>query len=212
MYFVIAVAVLAVSLSLNACSRPYQEAYAMPSPSLQLPHPIKAGLANPPPLPSRRPANASLVKSAPSRSKKFSKATIVRSGNPAPVQNLSSARSQPAPASSQRVLAQPAVAKHYVVVDPVGNCAVVDAKPPDGLEIIGDRSGYHSLEAAKQALKDAKAQCKEMVETGMAPGPRDVDAKFKAAREKSEVNGVENLTQKDIEGLSSEQLKQLRGY
>ena len=66
--------------------------------------------------------------------------------------------------------------------------------------------------AAKQALKDAKAQCKEMVETGMAPGPRDVDAKFKAAREESEGNGVENLTQKDIEGLSSEQLKQLRGY
>jgi hypothetical protein len=174
----------------------------MPPPSLQLPHPIKASLATPPPLPSRRPANASLVKSPPSPSRKLSKATIVRSGNPA----------QPAPATSQRVLAQPAVAKHYVVVDPVGNCAVVDAKPADGLEIIGDKGGYHALEAAKQALKDVKAQCKEMVETGMAPGPRDADAKFKAAREKSEVNGVENLTQKDIEGLSSEQLRQLRGY
>src|SRR5262249_59728923 len=114
MYFFMAVAVLAVPLSPSPCPRPYQEAYAMPPPSLQLPHPIKANLANPPPLPSRRPANASLVKSAPSPSKKSSKAT-----RPAPVQNLSSARSQPAPAGSQRVLAQRTVAKHYVLVDPL---------------------------------------------------------------------------------------------
>jgi hypothetical protein len=99
------------------------------------------------------------------------------------------------------------------VFDTVGNCAVVDAKPADGLKIIGDKGGYTSLEAANQALKDSKAKCKDMVETGIAgPVPQHADAKFKAAQEKAEIGGVDTLTQKDIEGLSSEQLKQLRGY
>jgi hypothetical protein len=40
----------------------------------------------------------------------------------------------------------------------------------------------------------------------------DTDAKFKAAQEKARVNGVETLNQKDIEGLSLEQIKELRGY
>jgi hypothetical protein len=40
----------------------------------------------------------------------------------------------------------------------------------------------------------------------------DADAKWKAAQEKATVNGVETLNQKDIEGLSLEQIKQLRGY
>ena len=53
-------------------------------------------------------------------------------------------------------------AKHYVVLDPVGNCAVIDAKPTDGLKIIGDKDGYASLESANKALKDSKAECKGM--------------------------------------------------
>jgi hypothetical protein len=40
----------------------------------------------------------------------------------------------------------------------------------------------------------------------------DADAKFNAAQEKARVNGVQTLNQKDIEGLSLEQIKQLRGY
>ena len=40
----------------------------------------------------------------------------------------------------------------------------------------------------------------------------DAGAKFKAAREKARVKGVETLNQKDIEGLSLEQIRQLRGY
>jgi hypothetical protein len=40
----------------------------------------------------------------------------------------------------------------------------------------------------------------------------DADAKFKAAQAKAQRDGVETLTQKDIEGLSLEQIKQLRGY
>ena len=90
--------------------------------------------------------------------------------------------------------------------DPVGNCAVVDARPGDGLEIIGDKGGYASLGAANKALKDAKAKCKGVVGTG-------ADAKFKAAKAKAEkLGGVDKLTSEDIEGLSQEQLKQLRGY
>jgi hypothetical protein len=186
----------------------------MPLPSPRLPHPIKAILVNPPPLPSRRPTSATLVKSAPSPSKKFSKPKITRSVHPPlPSTNSKQARAQTPPSGSPRPPVHPAVAKHYVVVDTVGNCAVVDAKPANGLKIIGDKSGYASLEAANQALKDSKAKCKDMVEAGIAgPAPQDADAKFKAAQEKAEIGGVHTLTQKDIEGLSSEQLKQLRGY
>jgi hypothetical protein len=53
-----------------------------------------------------------------------------------------------------------AAAMHYAVIDTVGNCAVVDAKPDDGLKIIGDKGGSTSLNTAKKALRDAKAKCK----------------------------------------------------
>jgi hypothetical protein len=38
------------------------------------------------------------------------------------------------------------------------------------------------------------------------------EATFRAAQAKAKRDGVQNLTQKDIEGLSYEQIKQLRGY
>jgi Cytochrome C and Quinol oxidase polypeptide I len=38
------------------------------------------------------------------------------------------------------------------------------------------------------------------------------DAKFKAAQVKAKLEGVHTLTREDIEGLSLEQIKQLRGY
>jgi hypothetical protein len=37
-------------------------------------------------------------------------------------------------------------------------------------------------------------------------------AKFKAAEVKAKREGVHSLTSEDIEGLSDEQIKQLRGY
>ena len=40
----------------------------------------------------------------------------------------------------------------------------------------------------------------------------DPQAKFKAAQAKAKLGGVDTLTQKDIEGLSHEQIKQIRGY
>jgi hypothetical protein len=45
-----------------------------------------------------------------------------------------------------------------------------------------------------------------------APVKQDADARFKAVQAKAKRVGVERLTQKDIEGLSYEQIKQLRGY
>ena len=81
-----------------------------------------------------------------------------------------------------------ATAMHYVVLDEAGHCTVVDSKPSadSRLKIVGDQGGYVSSESANKALKAAQA--------------------------KAQRDGVETLTQKDIEGLSLEQIKQLRGY
>jgi hypothetical protein len=38
------------------------------------------------------------------------------------------------------------------------------------------------------------------------------EAKFKAAQAKAAHEGVDSLTREDIEGLTPEQLKELRGY
>ena len=103
--------------------------------------------------------------------------------------------------------APPATVTHYIVLDEVGHCTVVDSKPSADatLKIVGDQNGYTSVESADKALKDFKAECKDVVVAGA------VD-KFKAAQAKAQRNGVETLTQADIEGLSIEQIKQLRGY
>ena len=41
---------------------------------------------------------------------------------------------------------------------------------------------------------------------------QEAEVKFKAAQAKAKLGGVDTLTQKDIDGLSLEQIKQLRGY
>jgi hypothetical protein len=41
---------------------------------------------------------------------------------------------------------------------------------------------------------------------------QETEAKFKAAEAKAKREGVHSLTNEDIEGLSDEQIKQLRGY
>jgi hypothetical protein len=45
-----------------------------------------------------------------------------------------------------------------------------------------------------------------------AHSPATAEAKFEAAQKKAKLSGIHTLTQKDIEGLSLEQIKQLRGY
>jgi hypothetical protein len=95
-------------------------------------------------------------------------------------------------------------------VDTVGNCSVIDSPPSTGLKIVGDKSGYASPESANQAMKD-EAKCKGVVGTGAVD--QDAEVKFKAAEAKAKkLGGVHKLTQEDIDGLSSEQIKQLRGY
>jgi|SRR6516162_4443716 len=206
MRFVIALAVLAISLALGGCSRPNQAAYAMPSPRVS--HPIKASWVNiHPRRPSTKVPRTVNASSSPLPSIKYSKAASVRVVNPPtlPPKESTLARPQPPNGSQVASVPSPATTRHYVVVDPVSNCAVVDAKPADGLKIIGDENGYTSSEAANKALKDAKAQCKNSVEI-------ETDSKFKAAQAKAEKVGVHKLTQEDIEGLTDEQLKRLRGY
>ena len=41
---------------------------------------------------------------------------------------------------------------------------------------------------------------------------QDAEAKFKAAEIKAKLGGVHTLTKEDIDGLSPEQIKELRGY
>jgi hypothetical protein len=191
MRVIIALVVLAVLLSLGGCSHPYQATYRMPLPPWPLPHVAsltlpEAAYAKPLPSPRLHPIRASLKPP------------------PLPPRKSTQARSQMPPSSSQGA-SMPTTAKHYVVLDAVGNCAVVDAKPGAGLKIIGAKKGYASLGSANEALKDVKAKCKDVVGAG-------AEAKFEAAQAKAKTNGVETLTRDDIDGLSYEQIKQLRGY
>jgi hypothetical protein len=94
------------------------------------------------------------------------------------------------------------------VLDTVGNCSVIDAKPSAGLKIIG--GGYPSPASANRAMNN-EAKCKGVVGTGAVD--QDAAGKYKAAEAKAKkLGGVHKLTQGDIEGLSAEQIKLLRGY
>jgi hypothetical protein len=59
-------------------------------------------------------------------------------------------------------------AEHYAVIDTVGNCAVVDTKPSphdvSGLKILGDKSGYPTMDDAAKILKSDNAQCKSTID------------------------------------------------
>ena len=68
-------------------------------------------------------------------------------------------------------LTTPALAaEHYAVIDTVGNCSVIDAKPSpydiSGLKILGERAGYPSPDAAAKVLKLDSTQCKGVIERG----------------------------------------------
>jgi hypothetical protein len=56
---------------------------------------------------------------------------------------------------------------HWAVIDPVGNCAVVDTQPSphdiSGLRILGNKSGYPSPSGAEQLLKSETSACKGIV-------------------------------------------------
>jgi hypothetical protein len=86
-----------------------------------------------------------------------------------------------------------------LVADTVGNCSVIDSKPSDGLKAVGELGGYASKDLANEAMK-REPKCK------------GAEVSFEAAEAKAKKLGVQNLTQKDIEGLTYEQIKELRGY
>lgn len=56
--------------------------------------------------------------------------------------------------------------KHYVVIDTVGNCSVIEGKVSTGKTPIGQESGYDSRDAAKQAFDELtkdEAQCEGVI-------------------------------------------------
>ena len=183
-----------------------------PLPARKFPEPTKASSVKLPPLPARKfpePTKASSVKPPPLPARKFPEPTKASSVKPPPPPPSKSAQAwSPMPASGDpgASVLPPDTAKHYIVLDTAGNCTVVDDQPGAGVKLIGDKGGYALLESANKALKDFKAECKNIVGTA-------AEAKFEAAQAKAEkLGGVHMLTREDIDGLSYEQLKQLRGY
>jgi hypothetical protein len=157
MRVIIALAVLALCLSLGGCSHPYQRAYAKPLPS---PHPSKASWVKPPQLSVtklREPTKASSVKppQLPVRKLREPKASSVKPP-PLPVRKL------PEPTKVSSVKPPPLPLR----------------KPEQVPGVVG----------------------------------QEAEAKFKAAQAKAKLGGVHTLTKQDIDGLSYEQIKALRGY
>jgi hypothetical protein len=171
--------------------------YAKPRPT-PLPHVTRASSVKP------RVLHATTARKVGSPIPPLSKPTKASSTKPPPLPRKSpEARSLSAP-----VL--PSAARHYLVLDTVGNCSVIDAKPSAGLKIIGDKGGYASPASANRAMNN-EAKCKGTVVTGAVD--QDAAGKYKAAEAKAKkLGGVHKLTQEDIEGLSAEQIKLLRGY
>jgi hypothetical protein len=189
---------LAVSLALGGCSHPNQAAYAMRRPA-----------------PLARPTNTSLTKPRVLRVKTVSKArspihTVSQVANltptkpsTLPVRKSTEAPSVPPTAS----VATSTTTRHYLVADTVGNCSVIDSKPSDGLKGVGEKDGYASKDLVNEAMKH-EPKCGG----GQTSVEQDSNAKFKAAEAKAKTLGVHNLTQEDIEGLTYDQIKELRGY
>jgi hypothetical protein len=216
----IAFAVVAACLVLGGCSHPYQAYQAEPRPDLHLhPHlhrhppkalktlsartsrPLHAGQTNNAVTSSQEGQHrAPTGNSSPSGSSGPTESSSP-SGSSGPTESSSPSGSSSPSASAN----PPATARYYVVLDPVDSCAVIVTKPSSGFNTLGDKSGYTSLAAANKALNAAKAKCKGVIGT-------EVEAKFQAAKAKAAKLGVDKLTREDIEGLSDEQIKQLRGY
>jgi hypothetical protein len=65
---------------------------------------------------------------------------------------------------------------------------------------------------ANQSRAVPASSSKPTKATSSSTAAQKAETKFKAVQAKAKREGVENLTQQDIQGLSSAQLKQLRGY
>lgn len=157
MRVVIAVVILAVSIPLNGCCRPPQQAaYAKPNRSSW-------------DSPQARPRRPDLIKASSVRSPQpISKPRqITKASSVKPPQPVSSA-----PESTKASSAEPS--------------APLPQRKPERPSI-DSREGSNTVDQEREA-------------------------KFKAAEAKAKREGVDSLTSEDIEGLSPEQLKELRGY
>lgn len=88
--------------------------------------------------------------------------------------------------------------------------------PPQAPDRYGDRAyqrpNMPPTAAAQERRPGPTRTATAKARPAAAPVKPDPDARFKAVQAKAKRVGVERLTQKDIEGLSPEQIKQLRGY
>jgi hypothetical protein len=92
---------------------------------------------------------------------------------------------------------------------------VVNGPPPRTPNWYSDRA-YPRSKTPPHAAANGRQPGPTRSTTAKAAGTgevkQDSEVKFKAAQAKAKRDGVQTLTQKDIEGLSYEQIKQLRGY
>src|SRR4249920_2159730 len=173
MRVIVALFLLAASLSVGGCSRPWPEAYALPLP-LSVPQHTKASrIKKTPPHVRKRPivAEASPVKPP-------------------------SVRKPPEPSKILSVKSPPVTKPPEPTKVPSANPPALPLRKPVPTQSPTPPSGGPS--ASEQSS-----------EPGVGQG---AEAKFKAAQAKAKLHGVHTLTQKDIEGLSYEQIKELRGY
>lgn len=87
-----------------------------------------------------------------------------------------------------------------------------DYAPPDN----GPRArtpSWHGTRPHPHSKAPSHTAVQPMAKTSDPAGSEQkIETKFKAAQAKAKRDGVDALTKEDIEGLSSAQLKQLRGY
>lgn len=88
--------------------------------------------------------------------------------------------------------------------------------PPLPVRRLREATEVSSLKPPPLPLRKPK-QVQSPMALSASPSPpgavgQEAEVKFKAAQAKAKLGGVETLTQKDIDGLSLEQIKQLRGY
>ena len=196
-------AALVLPLPLSICSHPNQAAYAKHLPSPR--HPTKASLTKPPQLtvskftkqetentlkhpqlPARTPEDQSAL---PPSSPEYPKPERAKSLRPPPLPaRTPETQSAALPPSSPESPPPPPTRK------PEAQSALPPSSPESSLPPSSPSTSIH----APNITYDP------------APG---AEAKLKAAQAKAEkLGGVDKLTPKDIEGLSIEQIKQLRGY
>ena len=184
MRVLIALVVLAASLSLGGCS-PNQAAYAKPLPSS---HWTKIRVKSLP-LPVRK---------APAVTEARVKPPAVRKR-----QVRADARAKPQPVRKLPIVTE---------VSPVK--PQPDRKLPELAKANSEKLPPLPLRKPVQAQSPTPSSGGPRVSPSEQSGAvgQDAEAKFKAAQAKAKLGGVHTLTKEDIDGLSPEQIKELRGY